>query len=286
MRIKAVFFDMDGTLLTDHRTISPSTIQAINELREKGILVGIATGRDPSFILPYMASLRLDVAVAYNGQYIFSREKVLYASSLAIEDIQEVLAYARKTHKDVSFGTAKGMVGSHIMSAGTSHVTYRLTRAVPASWSSMIDFILNRIVRLIRPQKEDRLQAVLSQPIYQMVLLAAQKENSTLLQQFDNLSVTRSSPYATDIISKGNSKLTGILKVAKDYGIDRDHILVFGDSENDLEMLQGLPYSIAMGNASDHVKEAAFLVTDTNNHDGIYKALCQLGLMEEDDDKQ
>ncbi|HFR3467710.1 TPA: HAD family hydrolase, partial [Streptococcus suis] len=51
MTIKAVFFDIDGTLLTDNRMVSSSTILAINALKEKGILVGLATGRDPRFVL-------------------------------------------------------------------------------------------------------------------------------------------------------------------------------------------------------------------------------------------
>ncbi|MBM9832852.1 HAD-IIB family hydrolase, partial [Enterococcus faecalis] len=70
MTVKAIFFDIDGTLLTDNRTVSTSTIRAINRLKHQGYLVGLATGRGPSFSLPYMASLNLDVAVCYNGQYV------------------------------------------------------------------------------------------------------------------------------------------------------------------------------------------------------------------------
>ncbi|WP_153058660.1 HAD-IIB family hydrolase, partial [Streptococcus suis] len=83
MTVKAVFFDIDGTLLTDSRTVSKSTILAINALKKQGILVGLATGRGPRFLLQYMASLGLDIAIAYNGQYIFSREQVLYTSELS-----------------------------------------------------------------------------------------------------------------------------------------------------------------------------------------------------------
>ncbi|MGK0563112.1 HAD hydrolase family protein, partial [Enterococcus faecalis] len=95
-------------MLTDSRTISPSTIQVINRLKRKGILVGLATGRDPRFVLQYMASLGMDLAIVYNGQYILSREKVLFDNPLAEEDIRHLLAYAQKNKFDLSFGTASG----------------------------------------------------------------------------------------------------------------------------------------------------------------------------------
>lgn len=204
LTIKAVFFDIDGTLLTDNRMVSSSTILAINALKEKGILVGLATGRDPRFVLQYMASLGLDLAIAYNGQYIFSREEVIYSQSLEPKQIEQIMEYAQTHHKDLSFGTAKGIFGSKIMSAGTGNFAYRVTRMIPESWAGIINFIFNRLVRWISPQQETNLKGFLFQPIYQLMLLTTERETQSLEMLFPNLSFTRSSPYATDIISKGN----------------------------------------------------------------------------------
>ncbi|HEL1766035.1 TPA: Cof-type HAD-IIB family hydrolase [Streptococcus suis] len=280
MTIKAVFFDIDGTLLTDNRMVSSSTILAINALKEKGILVGLATGRDPRFVLQYMASLGLDLAIAYNGQYIFSREEVIYSQSLEPKQIEQIMEYAQTHHKDLSFGTAKGIFGSKIMSAGTGNFAYRVTRMIPESWAGIINFIFNRLVRWISPQQETNLKGFLFQPIYQLMLLTTERETQSLEVLFPNLSFTRSSPYATDIISKGNSKLSGIVKVADRYGFELDEVMVFGDSNNDFEMLNEIQYSVAMGNGTKKVKQAASFVTDTNNRDGIYKALIHFGVIE------
>ncbi|MBM7312243.1 Cof-type HAD-IIB family hydrolase [Streptococcus suis] len=280
MTIKAVFFDIDGTLLTDNRMVSSSTILAINALKEKGILVGLATGRDPRFVLQYMASLGLDLAIAYNGQYIFSREEVIYSQSLESKQIEQIMEYAQTHHKDLSFGTAKGIFGSKIMSAGTGNFAYRVTRMIPESWAGIINFIFNRLVRWISPQQETNLKGFLFQPIYQLMLLTTERETQSLEVLFPNLSFTRSSPYATDIISKGNSKLSGIVKVAERYGFELDEVMVFGDSNNDFEMLNEIQHSVAMGNGTKEVKQAASFVTDTNNHDGIYKALIHFGVIE------
>lgn len=280
LAIKAVFFDIDGTLLTDSRTVSKSTISAINHLKNKGVLVGVATGRDPRFVLQYMASLGLDVAVAYNGQYIFSREEVIYSRSIDVNTVNQIIHFAQKYHKDLSFGTAKGVVGSGIMSMGTSNFSYRLTRLIPDSWAGIINFVFNRVIRWVHPQEQADLILYNSQPIYQMMLLVTEKETKQLEEKFENLTFTRSSPYATDVISKNSSKFIGILSVAEQYGFTLDEIIAFGDSNNDYEMLKELKYSVAMGNGTKKVKQVASYVTDTNNRDGIYKALVHFGVIE------
>lgn len=281
MTVKAVFFDMDGTLLTDSRTISKSTIVAINALKKQGILVGLATGRDPHFLLKYMASLGMDVAVAYNGQYIFSREKVLYANPLPKESLEVVIDYAEEQNRDLSFGTAKGIAGSSIMSFGTGNFVYRLTRLVPSSWTGMINFMLNSVLRRLKPQKKTDFKRLTQQPIYQMMLIATEKETQQLAERFPFLSFTRSSPYAADIISPGNSKFVGIQRIGECYDFDMDQVMVFGDSNNDLEMLAGVKYSVAMKNGTKKVRQTASYVTDSNNKEGIHKALLHFGLVGE-----
>lgn len=283
LAIKAVFFDIDGTLLTDSRTVSKSTISAINYLKKKGILVGVATGRDPRFVLQYMASLGLDIGITYNGQYIFSREEVLHSRALEVGQVEQMMDYARINHKDLALGTSKGVFGSRIMSTGTGNVAYRLSRLIPDRFAGLVNFILNRLVRFVRPQRPRNLRVYLEQPIYQLMMLTTERETRELEAGCQDLSFTRSSPYATDIISKGSSKLSGILKVAEKYRFSLDEVVAFGDSNNDYEMLKAIKHSVAMGNGTKRVRKVASFVTDTNNRDGIYKAFIRLGLLEEKD---
>lgn len=284
MAVKAVFFDIDGTLLTDNRDVSQSTIAAINALKQKGILVGLATGRGPRFLLHYMASLGVDVAIAYNGQYILSREEVLFTQELNQEDVKAMITYANRHRKDLSLGTATGVTGSQIMNFGSGNFAYRLTRMIPSSWASMVNFVFNRLVRWFKPQKSVDLQGLSEQPIYQMMLLVTERETKKISEIFPQFSMTRSSPYAVDVISKGMSKLQGIRLVGEYYGFTEDEVMAFGDSTNDMEMIAGVQFSVAMGNANKRVKKVARYVTDTNNRDGIYKALQHFNLLEGEDD--
>ena len=75
MEVKAVFFDIDGTLVNDRKSVLKSTKDAIKIVKEQGVLVGVATGRGPFFVKELMDDLDLDFAVTYNGQYIFLKTK-------------------------------------------------------------------------------------------------------------------------------------------------------------------------------------------------------------------
>ncbi|KXT77296.1 Hydrolase (HAD superfamily) [Streptococcus sp. DD13] len=278
--IKAVFFDIDGTLLNSHRTVSRSTIYAINQLKQKQIYVGVATGRDPRFILPYMASLGLDVAVAYNGQYIFARDTVLFSQSLSPSQVLAVQDYALKHRKELLMGLATGVVGSGLMKFGHGHLAYRISRFIPRSWAGLIRFLLNRILH--RFVSKDRSEKMFSgKSVYQMMLVASEEEGKELVADFPDLYFTRSNSYSLDIISKGMSKLQGIREVCGQWGFDPDETVAFGDSKNDIEMLQGVGYAVAMGNADSDVKAVADLVTKSNDQDGISFALQKMGLITE-----
>ena len=281
LTIKAVFLDIDGTLLTDKRSVSQSTIQVINTLKKKGIIVGLATGRGPRFVLQYMASLSLDLAIVYNGQYIISREQTLFDNPLSPDAIEGLVNYAQKNKLDLSFGTAAGVSGSGIMNAGSGQLGYRISRMVPDALVDAIIFIFNRLVRWVRPQKKIEWSSLFQQPIYQMMMIVSEAETKKLAAKFPQLSITRSSPYSVDIISQGMSKLKGIEKAGDYYGFTTDQVMAFGDSTNDVEMLAGVRYSVAMGNGSKKVKDVASYVTASNNEDGIYLAALHFGLMEE-----
>ena len=115
MAIKAVFFDIDGTLLNDRKNVQQSTQKAIKSLKKQGIFVGLATGRGPSFVQPYLENLGLDFAVTYNGQYIFTRDQVLYHNQLPVSTIYRIIRYANDRRREISLGTASGLVGSRLI---------------------------------------------------------------------------------------------------------------------------------------------------------------------------
>ncbi|MGT2846141.1 Cof-type HAD-IIB family hydrolase [Streptococcus massiliensis] len=279
MEIKAVFFDIDGTLINDSRTVLKSTEKAIHSLKEQGILVGLATGRGPFFVRPFMEQLQLDFAVTYNGQYIFSRDKVISATPIDKQHLQQLIAYARKNRKEIALGTRDGVFGSRIMSFGLSPVSQWSSRFVPKKLVKSVTNGFNRLIGKVVPQNTQELSALSRQPIYQVLMLATPQESEQVAEQFPELKFTRSSPYASDIINQGTSKLEGSKRIGEEFGFDISQVMAFGDSDNDLEMLSGVGLSIAMGNGTSKVKEIAKHTTSSNSQDGIHRALEHFGIL-------
>ncbi|HFE9255064.1 TPA: HAD-IIB family hydrolase [Streptococcus agalactiae] len=280
MAIKAVFFDIDGTLLNDRKNVQKSTIKAIRNLKDQGILVGLATGRGPSFVQPFLENLGLDFAVTYNGQYIYSRSEIIYTNQLSKTTVYRLIRYAGARRREISLGTASGLLGSGIIGLGTSRLGQIVSSLVPRKWAKAIERSFKHFIRRIKPQNIDSLMVILREPIYQVVLVATEGESERIQKQFPRVKLTRSSPYSMDVISEGQSKVKGIERVGQCYGFDLSEVIAFGDSDNDIEMLSQVGIGVAMGSASQQVKENARYTTADNNDDGISKALAHYGLIQ------
>lgn len=279
MAIKAVFFDIDGTLLTDAKRIQASTVRALKELKEQGILIGLATGRGPAFVAPFMENYGFDFAVTYNGQYVFTRDQVISAHPLAKSTIFKLMAYAQKNRIEVSFGTASGLVGSGLIHLGTNSKAQVLGNILPKSWAKTVERAFKHGIRRLRPQNYNKLALLARETIYQIVVMATADKVQTLQDKVPEVTVTRSSPYSADVIDQGQSKLQGICRLAEHFGWDLYEVMAFGDSDNDQEMLANVGIGVAMGNATPLIKQLAHHVTADNNNDGIIKALWHYGLI-------
>ena len=279
MEVKAVFFDIDGTLVNDRKSVLKSTKEAIKLVKDQGVLVGVATGRGPFFVKDLMDDLNLDFAVTYNGQFIFNKERVLFASPIDKRSLRQVIAYAKENRKEIAMGTRQDVIGSRIMSFGLSPLSQLVSRFVPKFLTRTVSHSFNRMVSKALPQKEADLLDLINQPIYQVLMLMTPEESNQAASEFEYLKFTRSNPFAADIINQGNSKLEGIRRVGKEYGFDLNQVMAFGDSDNDLEMLAGVGMSVAMGNGSSSVKEVAKHITTSNQEDGIHKALEHFGVL-------
>lgn len=279
MKIKAVFFDLDGTLFTSTRGVANSTRKAIRELRQKGIFVGIATGRGPAFAMPLLEDLDMDFAVTYNGQYIFTPKAVIFDNPLEPKTLKKLMTYATQNHSEISLGTAHGVTGSGLLKFGETRLAGLLSGLLPSGTSGVARNSFKHIVRRILPQNS-HLAENQDGAIYQAMMVVTQDETPKLQAAFPELVVTRSNPYSVDLIPAGISKLSGIALLGQQFDFELNQVICFGDSENDKDMIAGVGYGVAMGNALPAVKEIAAYTTDTNNQDGIAKALAYYGLIQ------
>ncbi|MGX7327974.1 HAD-IIB family hydrolase [Enterococcus bulliens] len=276
--IKAIFFDIDGTLLTSQGHIRQSTRQAIETAQSQGIFCGVATGRAPFEIERLIKDLPIDVCVSYNGSLVEMAEVSIYERTFSTERLEELAVFMAKQKKQIIFETKTQKIGSWSIRVGHKRPFSTwlplLSKWLPLEQTGrLLSYFKTKNV----PKKIQRLLSS-QEKVYQCVVLTTTKEEIRLLQ-LDYVDVLRSNPYSVDIVPKDGNKIVGIQMFGRFTNISLEEIMVFGDHENDMGMLQAAGIGVAMGNASPRVKAVADYVTKSNQDDGICEAMEHFGLL-------
>lgn len=246
--IKIVFFDIDGTLIDmNKKKISEKTIYMLKELREKGIIICIATGRAPMTI-PKFDGIEFDAYLAFNGSYCFNEKEKIYSNPISNEDVKILLKNATEMKRPVSIATSKRL-------------------AANGSDADLIEYY--GFAKLELEVAED-FEEVLKEEIYQVMLSCREDEYSSILKNTENAKIASWWDRAVDIIPANGGKGNGIRKILEYYGIDKEDAIAFGDGNNDIEMFEAVGTAVAMENASDRLKEVATDICGHVSEDGIY----------------
>lgn len=257
---KAVFFDIDGTLVSfnTHR-IPSSTKLAIAKLKKKGIKIFIATGRALS-VIDNVKEIDFDGLITVNGGYCISdKGDIIYKHPIPKEDIERLIEY----HKEKPFPTI--FVREHDMILNYSNEDVKVL-------NTMLKFPELPIVDTSKGLDED---------IFQIVgFIDSDKEEHVLKHVMTNCDSTRWYPLFVDILAKGTCKQTGIDHILNHYNIDLSETMAFGDGGNDISMLRHVALGVAMGNAEDDVKASADYITTAVDDDGVYNALKHFGVID------
>lgn len=252
--IKAVFFDIDGTLVSfkTHK-IPQSTKDALAELKKKGIKVFIATGR-PFAAVNNLDDCTFDGFITMNGAYCMTEEKCpIFKQPISPREIQSLTTYLKEKEEFPYMAATKDAMYINYINADVESIYQLINFPTPQMGS---------------------LEGLKGEDIYQIVAFFKKDKEAEIMQNvLPGCEAARWNPLFTDIISKGISKQVGIDKVLDYYGFELDEAMAFGDGGNDLQMLRHVPASVAMGNAVEEVRKSASYVTDPVDDDGIWNAL-------------
>ncbi|MEM9916396.1 MAG: HAD family hydrolase [Planctomycetota bacterium] len=259
-RIDLVALDLDGTLLTSDKRLSVKAIEAVTEIRKRGIKVVLATARPPRTVLEIYNHLKLNThQINYNGALIQHPD---HSTHLRHEPLSPDLAYAictvaRKTDN-------KCIIALEILD---KWYTDKHDPTLETETSKM--FKPDYVGSLLKPLKMPITKLMVMAPPERMAIirkeLVARYRDATIMVIAED-HLTQIAAYQAD---KGRA--LGFL--CEKYKIDPQHVMAIGDGPNDVGMIQFAGLGVAMGNAFDEVKEAADLVVPSNDADGVAHTL-------------
>lgn len=259
--ISLVVSDVDGTLVTSDKRLTPATIEAVRRLGAEGIAFTIASSRPPVGLRMLVEPLGLRLPMgAFNGSTVVSPD-------LAVVEEHLIPEPAARTALD---GLLAGGVdvwvfadGQWILRDPQGVYTDRERRAIEAEPTVVADLApyLDRAAKIVGVSRDfDRL---------------ARLEGDLAGAIGAGAHVHRSQKYYLDVTPPGVDKGSLVDRLARALGIDHEAIVTVGDMANDVALFRRSGFPIAMGNAADDVRAAAKAVTRTNDEDGFAQAMTQ-----------
>ena len=273
---KVVFFDIDGTLVTRNDSIPRSTIEAIQQLKQRGHTPVIATGRAPVLMKEVSKKLKINSYISMNGQYIVHEGEVVYANPIEMPLVEQVVQVANERQDGILLSTADEIIANSLISLVNRGTLFTFLKGLVGLIPERVQVKMwNRMMKKA-PDKSD----YENKEIYMLNINANQEEEAAYKKIFgDQLNLTRANEMSMDIVSKNVSKATGAERMIAALGISRKDTIAFGDGLNDMELLNFVKTGVAMGNGFEEIKAAADFVTDSVYNQGIAKGLKELELI-------
>lgn len=266
--VKIVVFDLDGTLYDLHKHIDKDTIHKIIELEQKGIVVGIVTGRFYEELDEVIEKLKLreynGFVASSNGLEIhdFLDGKIKCFTRLSKDEVKELIEEAKKHHM-ISYVWQNGRYSMFDISFMNG--LKKLASVIPFN------------VHYIRALRETEFEKSISLevPLYDKVCFAGLpilKLKKSILKQHPEYRFYDVGRLGTELCKKDVGKLEAIQFICRKKNTSIDCVMAFGDNGNDVNLLASCGYGVAMRNGSAQAKKAAKYISDyTNNEQGVLR---------------
>lgn len=261
MRRQLVSFDLDMTLL-DHRDniVPDSSMETLRRLRERGTVIVLATGRDMDnyYSRKYRDLIKADGVIHTNGTKITVGDRVIFEHHMDPGLLRRVLAFAKD--RGYSVGMTVG---------DDDYYTHK---------ERVEEFDIRRWGVCGRQFRDPR--ALLGMNVRTLAYMGEPEGAKAIEREFPELKLPLfAGLLGADIVERTASKAVGLKRLCQYFGVRMEDTYAFGDSMNDVEIIQEAGIGIAMGNALPKLKEAADYVTGDIREDGVYLACVHFGLI-------
>ncbi|HHU38541.1 MAG TPA: Cof-type HAD-IIB family hydrolase [Propionibacterium sp.] len=277
MRRRAVFLDVDGTLVGTGGRVPAGAVDAVRAARANGHLVFVCTGRSRAELWPDLVEIGFDGLVGASGAFAEVGGQAVAHHGIPDADLQDALAWFE------GLGTPVMQQTDSVILAPAA-VRDRLRAAVDAEFDlTPEEFARGAFGFLDRVRVDgDRTGLTVTKLVYLGCPLPIDKVRARFAGVFDVVpsSIEAFGPGCGEVTVAGLDKAAGLDAVVAHLGLDHADTIAIGDSWNDLEMLRHAAVGIAMGNAAPEVKAVADEVTAHVDEDGLRLAFVRHGLIE------
>ena len=267
MTIKLIATDMDGTLLDPKGQVDlPRLEKILDQLEERGIRFVIATGNEIHRVKQLLGHLTERVVlIVANGARIFEGNQLLQAQTWDDDMVDRALEFFKGRECQNQF-VVTSMNGGFVKE-GTV-------------FTQLENFMTPEMIELFYQRMDfvEELESHLFGGVLKMSLVVGEERSDSVLEEINHLfnghvQAVSSGYGCIDILQSGIHKAWGLQELLKRWDIKAEEIMAFGDSENDVEMLQLAGIAYAMENADDKAKAVATDFAPSNSQAGVYQVL-------------
>lgn len=260
-KYRAVFSDIDGTLLNSSHQVTPDTAREIQRLEAQGIPFVLVSARMPEAMFTIQAQAGISSPmVCYSGALVVGKDgEHLYSCHMDLEEAVKIKNMLDGEYPSICCNTYGG-----------------------SKW--LVDDDQNPWV-----MREESITTLKSSPgdvestfaeaggIHKFLLMGEggeiMKVQERLHKDYPHLTVARSNEYYLEVMNGAVRKSVGVEFLCGHFGISMDQAIAFGDGHNDMDMLRAVKTSYAMANAPKEVQESASRITLDNDHEGLLAGL-------------
>ncbi|RKD33607.1 Cof-type HAD-IIB family hydrolase [Lacrimispora algidixylanolytica] len=261
LNFKAIFSDIDGTLLDSNHQVPPNTGREIRRLETLHVPFVLVSARMPEAMTTIKADIGIcSPMVCYSGALVVGENgEHLYSCQVGLLEALEIKAMLDKEYPFIccnTYGGSKWVVDND-----------------ENAWVKREEEITSLKAKVGSIEHEFKVE----QGIHKFLLMGQKEEilkvQKRIEKDYPHLSVSRSNEYYLEVMNGAVMKSKGVEFLCNHYGISMDDAIAFGDGHNDIDMLKAVKTSYAMGNAPRVVRESAARVTLDNDHEGLLAAL-------------
>lgn len=270
--IKLIAIDLDGTLLTKDRTISPENKAAIKEAKAQGIKVVLCTGRPLLGMTHFLEELNLrepgDYGITYNGGLVQKTDtgEILSQKTLTREETQELYELSQAINVPCNFIDLE-KIYEPPYPKGRDSLYPTVMNALPYKPITLNelpeDAAINKVVFCYDQEVLDEAIATIPASYYK------------------KYTIMKSRPILLEMMNKEVDKGKGIAVLCGLLGIEPDEVMALGDEANDQAMIEYAGIGVAMENAVPEIKEIAQFITKNNDEHGVAHAIRKFALQDQ-----